>query len=411
MIWPPERFPPSLVLSSSAGCNANAGNECGLSPASSGEFTKSFVTMIVSAGSQAKLNSKSAVALVTAGIMCCGACNAHAGLGPSFFVDASAWKATHILVVSEGEKLDGRCVVLESWKGDLETNSAVFIPELAAFEAQETREIKRWPNKPEASPSYVSCARMVLFLKRSTLDGSQWEPTGIVKTMNVSMAWVEQGKMFAIVQWINPGPSELVQLAQTEAAFKARVLESVQTQDALAKTEVIRELNTRAEALSPFVTNNLWYARGDAFSRLGKCGEPALPVLRSMLSDTNLLAHHDAVISTLAHAGGMKVGAEILNVLEAEIQFWKQRAPKLEMGWWNGAGLSWPEVEALRNHYTKVGAALAVLRELKYRESKIAVTELRDFWRSLPQLDDRSGINQMIEGCDEMLKEFQEQAP
>lgn len=354
------------------------------------------------------MNIKSAVALVVVGILCCCACNTHAGIRPSFFVDESAWQATHIVVVSEGVKLDGKCVVLESWKGDLETNSTVFIPELATFESQEAREIKRWPNEPEVFPSHVTCSRIVLFLKRSASDGSKWEPTGFAKAMNVSMAWVEQGKMFAIVQRMNPGPSELVPLVQTEAAFKTRVLESVQTQDSLAKTEAIHDLNQRAESLRPFVTNKLWYARGDAFARLGKCGEPALPVLRSMLGDTNLSAQHDAVISTLGHAGGRKVGAEILNVLEVEIQFWKQRAPKLETGWWGGAGLSGAEAAALRNHYTKVGAALAVLRELKYRECKTAVTELRDFWRSLPQLEDRSGINRMSEGCDEILKELQE---
>jgi hypothetical protein len=59
----------------------------------------------------------------------------------------------------------------------------------------------------------------------------------------------------------------------------------------------------------------------------------------------------------------------------------------------------------------KLIAALAVLRELKYRDSQTAVTELRDFWKSLPQLEDRSGLNQMSERCDGMLKEFQERTP
>lgn len=355
---------------------------------------------------------KSAVALVTTGIMCCCACNTHAGLRPSFYLDSSAWEATHVVVVSEGEKLDGRCVILESWKGDLETNSSVFIPELAAFESKDARAIKRWPNiEPEASPSHITCSRIILFLKQSALDGSKWEPTGIANAMNVSMAWAEQGQMFAIVQRMNPGPSELVPLVQSETAFKTWVLESVQTQDALTKTETIRDLIQRAEALRPFVTNKLWHARGDAFALLGKCGEPALPVLRSMLSDTNLVTQSDAVISTLGRAGGLKVGAEMLEILEVEIQFWKRRAQKLETGWWNGAGLSGTEAAALRNRYTKLGAALAVLRELKYRASKTAVTELRDFWRALPQLEDRSGLNQMSERCDKILKELQEQTP
>ena len=55
------------------------------------------------------MNHKSAVALVVIGILCCCACNTHAGIRPSFFVDESAWQATHIVVVSEVEKLDGKC--------------------------------------------------------------------------------------------------------------------------------------------------------------------------------------------------------------------------------------------------------------------------------------------------------------
>lgn len=356
------------------------------------------------------MSTKSAVALVATGIMCFIASNSQGGFGPSFHVEVSAWQATHVIVVSEGEKVDGKCVVLESWKGDLATNSTVFVPELASFESEDARAVKHWTNtKAEDSPAYVTCSRMVLFLKRSPSDGSKWEPTGDWKSMKVSMAWVEQGKMFAIGQLISPGPSQLGPTGITEAAFKQMVLWPAQTQDALARTEAISNLSQRAEVLRPFVTNKLWFARSDAFDRLGKCGESALPVLRSMLTDTNLLGQHDAVIGTLARVGGMKVGAEMLNVLEAEIKFWKQRAPKLETGWWGGAGLSEAEAAALRAHYTKVGAALAVLRDLKYRDSKTAVTELCDFWRSLPQLEDRSGINQMSEGCDEILKEFQEQ--
>jgi len=34
---------------------------------------------------------------------------------------------------------------------------------------------------------------------------------------------------------------------------------------------------------------------------------------------------------------------------------------------------------------------------------KEVVTEFRDFWRSLPQLDDKSGLNQMSEECDKIL--------
>ena len=44
---------------------------------------------------------------------------AAAGIRPSFYLDGCGWEATHVVVVDAGEKIDGRVVVLESWKGDL----------------------------------------------------------------------------------------------------------------------------------------------------------------------------------------------------------------------------------------------------------------------------------------------------
>ena len=42
-----------------------------------------------------------------------------AGIRPSFHLPYCSWFATHVVVVTEGEKIDGSLTVLESWKGDL----------------------------------------------------------------------------------------------------------------------------------------------------------------------------------------------------------------------------------------------------------------------------------------------------
>src|SRR5580658_2628 len=64
---------------------------------------------------------------------------ANAGTRPSFYLDACAWDATHIVVVTEGERTDGQVSVLESWKGDLKPGDNITVPELAAFEPQSSR--------------------------------------------------------------------------------------------------------------------------------------------------------------------------------------------------------------------------------------------------------------------------------
>jgi hypothetical protein len=44
---------------------------------------------------------------------------AGAGIRPSFNLQNCSWHATHVVVATEGEKIDGVLKVLESWKGDL----------------------------------------------------------------------------------------------------------------------------------------------------------------------------------------------------------------------------------------------------------------------------------------------------
>ena len=40
-----------------------------------------------------------------------------------------------------------------------------------------------------------------------------------------------------------------------------------------------------------------------------------------------------------------------------------------------------------------------------------AVTRLRALWQSLPQLDDRSGLNQISETCTSILKKLEKSQP
>jgi len=40
----------------------------------------------------------------------------------------------------------------------------------------------------------------------------------------------------------------------------------------------------------------------------------------------------------------------------------------------------------------------------RYRPATLTAAELRDFWLSLPQLNDPSGLNQMAKECDHLVK-------
>src|SRR5206468_844470 len=66
---------------------------------------------------------------------------ATAAIRPSFHLDTCSWRATHVVVVSEGETIDGAVTVLESWVGDLRPGDTLAVPELAAFAPEKARAI------------------------------------------------------------------------------------------------------------------------------------------------------------------------------------------------------------------------------------------------------------------------------
>ena len=65
--------------------------------------------------------------------------SASAGIRPSFYAEECSWRATDIVVVSEGKKIDGIFEVLETWKGDLQPGETITIPEMAEFKAKDAR--------------------------------------------------------------------------------------------------------------------------------------------------------------------------------------------------------------------------------------------------------------------------------
>jgi hypothetical protein len=126
--------------------------------------------------------------------LCVAAPSARAGIRPSFSLESCAWFATHVVVATEGEKIDGVLTVLESWKGDLTPGDAVSLPDLAAFNPEASRVVKRPFSNRDAEPRHVTGDRMILFLKEKPLangdGGRAWEPAAR-GGVDVSVLWVE----------------------------------------------------------------------------------------------------------------------------------------------------------------------------------------------------------------------------
>lgn len=323
-----------------------------------------------------------------------------AGIRPSFSLDYSAWNATHIVVATEGEEIDGNFRVLEPIKGDLGFGEIISIPNLADFKSEDSRQVKQWHSAVPMPSKYVTGTRIILFLKQNA-KSKVWESADAYNEFSTSVVWVEGNETFSFIQTINPGPSILVNLGQTESDIRNEVYKILEIENSLNSVLAIENLHKRAEELEKFATSEFYLAKLQAFDEFPKCGESALPVLRKMLNDKLLLNVHTKLIETLTIIGGAKVGNELTEILKEEIIFWRKTAPTLKKGWWNK--MDNPEIEILRDHYEKALEVITQLTNLKYKDSKKEVIQFRKFWRSFPQLEDSSGLNQMSEECDEFL--------
>ena len=351
-----------------------------------------------------------------------------AGIRPSFSPEGCSWRATDIVVVTEGSEIDGNFKVLETWKGDLKPGQTISVPELGQFKEKDARSIysRSWVEKESDSrPRYVSGERMILFLRdankpqgdsedddtetgESDVSTSRWKPTNPMGTeMKYSTAWIENGEVYCFVQIMNPGDPVIIS-AGTETELKTEVDCVVSTQSGLNTALAIPDLAARAESLEPFAKDSMSWARDRTFSGFTECGEAAFPVLRRMLDNESLREFHGDVIEALAKAGGKTVGPELTTWLEKEVEFWKRIGPTLQIGWWEGKGFGSDQenaseaVKPLQTRYQALEHAVYALGAIRYTAAERVLIELNNLLRAFPQLH----FDQVTHACDEVLRDF-----
>jgi Surface antigen variable number repeat len=343
---------------------------------------------------------------------------ASAAIQPSFSPQGCSWRATDIVVVTEGSEIDGKFKVLETWKGDLKPGQTISVPELAKFKGQETRVLpSTWRDyEGDGKPEYVTGERMILFLRDAEkvpddpdddASASRWKGTNPMGSdMKYSTVWIENGKVYCFTQLMNPGDPVLAGYVP-ESELKTDVDCVVSTQTALNTALAITDVTARAESLEPFAKDSIFWARDQAFAGLTDCGEAAFPVLRRMLDNESLREFHGDVVETFAQAGGKAVGPELTAWFEREVEFWKRTAPALQPGWWNGAGFGGSNskgieaVEPLRTRYSVLLRGIYALGVLRYRPAERVLIELDNLTRTAPQMD----FDQLTHACDEVLRD------
>ena len=338
-----------------------------------------------------------------------------AGIRSSFGVDSASWTATDIVLAKPGT--NGAFTVLEVWKGGLRTGDIVLVPELAPSDDAETISAtvdglynQRTGTFREHLPKPTADTRMVLFLKKgstpeaSAFSAPSWLPANTFHDMKTSAVWFEGPNAYCFEHEMNPGPSLLSSCRITADKLRARVSEISQVQDRLNEAVRVPAGEQRASRLMPYLRSDIYPARLLAEQEIAKCGPGAVPAISAALDDPDYFMEAGELIKAKAQAGGAAVTDELVARLGRDVEFWRARAPALKRNWWNED----PRPEsALRNHYDQTIELVRALRTLHAPSALGPVTALRDVWRSTDVLNDPSGINQMANECDDLIRQLQ----
>jgi hypothetical protein len=153
-----------------------------------------------------------------------------------------------------------------------------------------------------------------------------------------------------------------------------------------------------------YVRSDVFPAQLFALAELGKSGSDAVRTILEMLDDPSFADESPELVKALAQAGGESVGAELNSRLRADLAFWRSKGPSLSQGWWNEDARIYAP---LRERYDHTYQLVVGLEKTQYTGAPNIATQLRDLWRSLPQLNDPQGLNELAKECDKLIRHLQ----
>lgn len=349
---------------------------------------------------------------------------AHAEIGPEFRLDLATWDASDIVVATEGDKIDGILQVQETWKGGLNVGQDIEIPEIAKVN-RPISVLRRLKINDKLStigpdpnhPSSASATRLVLFLisAKSLVDkGVQvsgntkiWIGASLFNDIPTSIVWIEKGNGYAALRAY--GGNSFSGL--TEGAFKAQVESILKLQASLKDVVAIQNLEKRAQSLEVFSGSTFYLLRQESLKRLAQCGDAGLPVIRHILSDKVNTQYHDEVIRALGEMKSRASGIELISIVEQQLKYWGELAPKLDASWWNWSSKPYGVPYTVRDQYWVLHAALWELKEHRYRVNKETIEKTRNLWAAFPSLMPPSGSSSIIDFCDAILRAANQKRP
>jgi hypothetical protein len=118
-------------------------------------------------------------------------------------------------------------------------------------------------------------------------------------------------------------------------------------------------------------------------------------MLRDGVHDQGDLVH------ALVAAAGPDAGAELLPILQDELQFWQKVGPTLDKNWWNAGPSGIRDV--LRDRYDLIETSLEALAKNPYPPARDTVIQLRNVLAPLPVFNEPLAINGAVANCDRII--------
>jgi hypothetical protein len=307
-------------------------------------------------------------------------------------VDQCVWLSTHVVVVTEGEQIDGKVTVIESWQGDLSPGYSLTIAELASFSSAESRRLY-CPNMLDylhecksPKPEVASGSQIILFLrdKRTPSDPQGWLALGAL--------WVEGKDAYGLWDGDKEWQGLLGRVGKA-AGLKQVIEEITHEKAAMKKALQLPGLEARRQALQALIFSKSRYTALVATSEL--------EALQRTATLTTKADRGKAVSLPTIQCADDCVGAIFTLVVKREWEFWKAEAPQLRVDWWNDPKLSEKEIFFYRHHSGNTEIALWMLRDTADEEAREVVKELLAYFLSLPQLKSQVYV---INGCKAILE-------
>ncbi|MDZ4818644.1 MAG: hypothetical protein SGJ20_06690 [Planctomycetota bacterium] len=219
--------------------------------------------------------------------------------------------------------------------------------------------------------------------------------------MKISAIWVESKSLHAFTQQFTSWSDLLANpLNYDEKQLRKLVDNMLALRWKMTVTANIQDPAKRATALKKIADSDCSTLQATAIKALGVCGEPALPILRDLISQRGFRG--ELALDAIVPAAEGKACEELVTLLESEQKFWKENASKLKEADW----LVKCEPDEYRFLlYYRYKMTQSILQKLKVHPSqpaRDAALSLRKFWQTLP-MPSANQKCQMVEVCNQVI--------